>query len=143
LKLQPEDIRFRFLGLLRELVPSELARFTQIDYEREMAFIATRPDGEGQSETLGVARVATDPDNVTGEFAIIVRSDLKGKGLGSALLEKLIRYCRQRGTSQMISRFLPDNTRMLGLMKKFGFEISELNVDKVLDAHLDLSTSPA
>jgi acetyltransferase len=138
-RLQPDDIRFRFLGLLRELIPSELARFTQIDYEREMAFIATQLNGEGQAETLGVARVATDPDNVTGEFAIIVRSDLKGKGLGSALLEKLIRYCRERGTSRIVSRFLPDNTRMVNLVKKFGFQVSDVNVDDVLDAELKIN----
>ncbi len=136
-KLHPDDIRFRFFGLLREPVDSELARFTQIDYEREMAFIATRKD---EPETLGVVRVATDPDNFTAEFAVVVRSDLKGKGLGSILLQKLIDYCRKRGTSQIIGHLLPDNTRMLALAKKYAFQLNEQSGESEIEARLTLTT---
>src|SRR3546814_10216139 len=83
---------------MRHLPHSEMARFTQIDYEREMAFIATRPGPDGQSETLGVVRAITDPDNIRAEFAVLVRSDFKGHGLGEILMHKIIGYCRQRGT---------------------------------------------
>jgi acetyltransferase len=79
--LRPEDVRFRFLGQVRELAHSQLARYTQIDYDREMAFIATATGDQGQNETLGVVRAVADPDNIRAEFAIVVRSDLKGKGL--------------------------------------------------------------
>ena len=86
-----------------------------------MAFIATRVDENNGPETLGVARIATDPDNITAEFAVIVRSNLKGKGLGSILLKKLIDYCRDRGTGQVVGHVLPDNERMLALAEKHGF----------------------
>ena len=120
-KLNRADVRFRFFGALREPVHSELARFTQIDYEREMAFIAARNDQTGVPETLGVARVVADPDNIAAEFAVVIRSDLKGRGLGTALLEKLIRYCRNRGTQRIIGQVLVGNTAMLRLAERLGF----------------------
>ncbi|MCB1718734.1 MAG: acetate--CoA ligase family protein, partial [Candidatus Competibacteraceae bacterium] len=88
-KLTPEDIRFRFFGLVRELPHSQMARLTQIDYDREMAFIATATDAQGNSETLGVVRTFTDPDNERAEYAIVVRSDMKGQRLGWKLLDKM------------------------------------------------------
>jgi acetyltransferase len=121
--LDSEDIRFRTFTQVRELPPSQLARLTQIDYDREMAFIATQEGTPGQCETLGVARAIADPDNVTAEFAIILRSDLKGRGLGRLLLAKLIAYCRSRGTRELVGDTLPDNRRMLGLARAFSFEI--------------------
>lgn len=121
-RFTPEDMRFRFFGSMGSPAHNQLARFTQIDYEREMAFIATREMADGTPETLGVARVATDPDNVTAEFAIIVQSDLKGKGLGSVLLGKLITYCRGRGTGEIVGHVLAENKRMLALAARFGFE---------------------
>lgn len=116
------DIRFRFFGLVRRFSHSQLARFTQIDYNREMAFIATRASVGGEMDTLGVVRAVTDPDNERAEFAIIVSSALKGKGLGHALLEKMIRYCRQRGTGELVGEVLAENAAMLGLAKRLGFE---------------------
>ena len=70
----------RFFHLVRVFSHSQLARFTQIDYDREIAFIATRHDGP-KAETLGVVRAISDPDRTSADFAILVRSDLKGKGL--------------------------------------------------------------
>jgi acetyltransferase len=106
--------------MVREIPHSQLARFTQIDYEREMAFIAHAPGEEG--ETLGVVRAIADPDNREAEFAIVVRSDLKGLGLGRALLEKMIRYCRQRGTGQLVGQVLPGNRPMRLLAQETGFQ---------------------
>ena len=80
--LDPDDVRYRVFMRMREIQPSQLARLTQIDYDREMAFVAICEREPGCFETLGVVRAIADPDNVTAEFAIIVRSDLKGKGLG-------------------------------------------------------------
>ncbi len=138
-KLETDDVRFRFFGLLREPPHSELARFTQIDYEREMAFIATRVDENNKAETLGVARIATDPDNIAAEFAIVVRSDLKGKGLGSILLNKLIDYCRDRGTVQIEGRVLPSNERMLALAQRQGFHLHPRLQEGVIEVRLPLA----
>jgi len=116
-----EDLHARFLSSFRELPDGEIARLTQIDYDREMAFIAEAADPRGATETLGVARVATDPDNLEAEFAILVRSDCRRRGLGRLLLAKLIRYCRERGTARMSSSVLTGNARMLGLGAALGF----------------------
>ncbi|WP_194723998.1 bifunctional acetate--CoA ligase family protein/GNAT family N-acetyltransferase [Noviherbaspirillum malthae] len=122
--LDAEDIRYRMFIRMRELSPSQLARLTQIDYGREMAFIATRKLNTGAWETLGVARVVTDPDNVEAEFAVIVRSDLKGRGLGYALMTKLIMYCTDRGTQRIVGEALSYNHGILDLATSLGFEIS-------------------
>jgi acetyltransferase len=122
--LTPDDVRYRMFVRVRELQPSQLARFTQIDYDREMAFIATTLGGDGPPETLGVARVVADPDNITAEFAVTVRSDIKGHGLGRMLMEKLIAYCRSRGTREIVGEALPQNSRVIALVRKLGFEVT-------------------
>jgi acetyltransferase len=127
--LDPEDVRYRMFVRMRELPPSQLARFTQIDYDREMAFIAIRTPPGGAPETIGVARVIADPDNQQAEFAITVRSDLKGKGLGPILTNKLIDYCRKRGTREIVGEALSHNTRVLNLVSKLGFEITPADGD--------------
>jgi acetyltransferase len=137
-ELSHEDIHFRFFDLLREPVQTELARFTQIDYEREMAFVAVRSDGEQLEETLGAARAVTDPDNIVAEVAIVIRSDLKGKGLGSVLLKKLIDYCRERGTREIVGRVLPENERMLSLAKKHGFRLASPAGEEALEVRLTI-----
>lgn len=119
--LAPDDVRFRFFGALREPVHADLARFTQIDYDREMAFIATRATEGDEPETLGVVRAYADPDNNIAEFSIIVRSDLKGRGLGATLLGKIINYCRARGTKRLVGQVMSDNRRMLALARDYGF----------------------
>ena len=123
-KLRLEDIRFRFFRAVRELPRSDYARYTQIDYDREMAFIATREDTQGRAETLGVVRAIADPDNASAEFAIIVRSDLKGQGLGSLLMNKIIRYARDRGTGELFGEVLAENRGMQTLARKCGFTIA-------------------
>lgn len=122
--LTPDDIRYRMFVRIRELQPSQLARFTQIDYDREMAFIATRKNAEGVNETLAVARVVADPDNTSAEFAVTVRSDLKGMGLGGIMMKKLIGYCRARGTGEIVGEALPQNSRIVAMVKKLGFEVT-------------------
>lgn len=124
-RLDPEDVRMRIFYSRRELPPSELARLTQIDYDREIALIAEAidpdsPDGRGR-ETLGVVRAASDPDNTQAEFAIIVRSDLKGRGLGHRLLSRLIAVARERGTPCLVGLVLSENRGMLELAERLGF----------------------
>lgn len=121
-RLTPEDVRLRFFGLVHELPHTEMARLTQIDYDREMAFIATATDPDGKPETLGVVRTVTDPDNEQAEFAIVVRSDVKGSGLGRILLEKMVAYCRSRRTRSIVGQVLRENHRMLTFVEGLGFK---------------------
>ncbi len=138
-QLTPEDVRFRFFGQVRELPHSQLARLTQIDYDREMAFIAQSSGGEAnQIETLGVVRTVTDPSNDRAEFAIVVRSDTKGRGLGNILLQRMIDYCRGRGTRQIVGQILSDNKAMLGLANQLGFRSKAVPGEGVMEVELDL-----
>jgi acetyltransferase len=125
-RITPEDMRFRLLGVTRDIPPSEIARLVQIDYHREMAFIATAPDEQGESETLAVVRIVANPDNTQADFAVMVRSDLKRVGLGSALMRKMIGYCRVRGIGAIIGQVLADNEAMLALTRKLGFQVRAL-----------------
>lgn len=119
-RLSPEDVRLRFFSAMRELQPAQLARLTQIDYDRAMAFIATRTGADGRPETLGVVRAVADPDNLHAEFAILVRSDLKGKGLGAILFQKLIDYFRSRGTAAIVGEALSENGGIQQLVRRHG-----------------------
>ena len=133
--LSPQDIHFRMFGTMRALSPAQPAGFTQIDYAREMAFIATRPGLDGTPETLGVVRVAIDPDGIAGEFAIVVRSDLHGHGLGRLLMDHLLDYCRARGLARVCGVALADNVDMHRLARACGFQLLPAvdgNVEMVL-----------
>ena len=83
-------------------------------------------------------RAVTDPDNEAAEFAIVVRSDLKGQGLGSALLDKMIAYCRDRGTNQMVGQVMSDNRAMLALAESRGFRRRRGDSFDIVDVRLDL-----
>jgi acetyltransferase len=119
-QLSPEDVRLRFFTPMRELPPGLLARLTQIDYDREMAFVLI---DRGNGEFVGVSRISTDPDNIRAEFAISVLSHLKGRGLGRLLMERVIDHARARGTREIAGDVLNENTRMLALCRELGFSI--------------------
>jgi acetyltransferase len=131
--LSPADVRFRFFGMVRDFRHDQLARWTQIDYDREMAFIAAA-DGR----TLGVVRTVTDPDNQRAEFAIVVAGAVQNKGLGHALMSKMIAYARARGTELLAGQVMADNERMLGLMRTLGFTL-EFAGHNTYDARLRLA----
>lgn len=120
-RLSPEDIRFRFLTPRKEFSHRFIARFTQIDYARAMAFVALSED---QQELLGVVRLAADPDYVSAEFAIIVRSDLKGQGIGWELMQHLIQYADAEGLRILHGSVLAANTGMLQISSELGFDIA-------------------
>jgi acetyltransferase len=122
-RMAPQDLRYRFFSDVRHFEHSQMARFTQIDYDREMAFIAVGEDAQGRPQTLGVVRTVTDPDNQRAEFAVTVRSDLKGAGLGRRLLEKMIGYCRGQGTKLFYGEVLADNAPMLRLARQLGMTV--------------------
>ena len=94
----------------------------QIDYAREMAFIALDTAPDGTQETLGVVRAVCDPDDVEAEFAILVRTDVQGRRLGSALMSKMVGYLRSRGIRRMSGHVLRDNAAMHALVLGLGFE---------------------
>jgi acetyltransferase len=122
-RIDPEDIRLRIFYSRRSIEHTELARLTQIDYDREMAFIATRGEPGDTAETIGVVRAICDPDNDTAEYGILVRSDLKGRGLGRLLMQRLIDYLRSRGTRRIVGTVLRENQAMLGLVQSLGFHV--------------------
>lgn len=137
-RLRPEDVYFRFFGLVREFEHSQMARFTQIDYDREMAFIAQVGTETETPETVGVVRAVSDPDNQAAEFGIVVQSDYQGQGLGSALLEKMIDYCRGRGLQAMVGQVLADNKAMLDLAEHLGFKRAQAPEPGVIEVRLPL-----
>jgi acetyltransferase len=122
--MTPEDLRLRFFGAVGSFDHSQLARMTQIDYDREMALIATVQSEEGFTRTLGVVRAVADPDNETAEFAVAVRSDQKGRRLGQLLMDRIIKYARVRGIHWLVGEALRENTPMIGLAKACGFTIT-------------------
>lgn len=126
--LAPEDVRARFHGALRVLEGRMLARLSQIDYDREIALLAF---ALGDELPLGVVRLYADPDNIAGEFAVIVRSDWHGRGLGTALLRRLIERARERGLSRIVGSVLSDNAAMLRLAHDVGFETTEHSGEEV------------
>jgi len=137
-RISPEDLRTRFFSGVRELPEPDLQHFTHIDYDREMAFIAQRVDGAGAGEILGVARACAVPGSTAAEFAVLVRSDLKGQGLGTLLMCKLIRYCRQRGTGELWGTVLAENAAMLHLAEKLGFRVRKRDLN-IVEVALDLN----
>lgn len=121
-RLSPTTIYYRFFGILKELRPEMLARFTQIDYDREIALVAMDEDFETE-RMLGVARIIGDPDGKTGEFAVMVGDDWQGKGIGSTLLTKCLSIAEKRNFKTVHGIVLKENRNMLALGKKLGFEI--------------------
>ncbi len=120
--LSPTTIYYRFFGALKSLNPKMLARFTQIDYDREIGLVAI--DEESKTDRmLGVARIIGDPDGITGEFAVLVGDPWQGKGIGSKLLEKCLEIAQRRGFKTVHGVVLNENKNMIELGKKLGFEI--------------------
>ncbi|MDR9425483.1 MAG: GNAT family N-acetyltransferase [Marinobacter sp.] len=136
----PESIRYRFFQYRKHFSHEDVAQMVQIDYDREMVFIANarREDGKGE-ETLGTVRTWTDADNLRCEFAVMVDDRMKGEGLGVRLMHKMIDYCRARGTMEMVGDVLPDNRPMLQLAEHLGFEIRYNSEEDVMDLRLVLN----
>ncbi|HJV93348.1 MAG TPA: GNAT family N-acetyltransferase, partial [Azonexus sp.] len=120
--MSEESRFFRFMDSIRELPPTLLARFTQIDYSREMALLATIND-DGKERLVGSARYALSPDGEAVEFALAVADDWQKCGLGRRLMAALIDCARQAGYRTMVGDVLSSNAKMLRLMESFGFSI--------------------
>jgi acetyltransferase len=121
-RLSPQAKYFRFMQVLHELTPEMLVRFTQIDYDREMALIAVTRDANEEKE-IAVARYITNPDGTSCEFAIVVADEWTKRGIGSQLLRKLMEVAKTRGLRTMEGEVLTDNRPMLDMARSLGFTV--------------------
>jgi acetyltransferase len=120
-KLTQDDIRMRFFAPKRSLTHESAARMTQIDYDREMALVLAQPGRAGRTEIFGVVNISTDPDGERAEYAILIRSDMCGLGLGPLLMRRIIDYARQRGIREICGDVLRENKPMLKVCEFFNF----------------------
>lgn len=118
--LSEQSRYFRFMGSMREIPPDLLSRFTHIDYDKEMALIATIQTPSGERE-IGVARYASLPEPGSCEFAIVVADDWQNRGLARRLLQALIEAARQKNHTRMEGVVLKSNRRMLDFTRALGF----------------------
>jgi acetyltransferase len=119
-RTEPHDLRMRFFGGFRTLPPNLLDQLMLIDPRRRITLVASSTASNGKAEILAVARAHALSEGGA-ELALLVRSDLKGLGLGSLLLARLIERCRSRGFSVLVADVLQENARMLRLADKYGF----------------------
>jgi len=139
-QVDPTDMFLRFFSNISELPNAQLANMIQVDYDREMAFTAFSLGEDGNfPELLGEVRTSTSPDNSFAEYSVILRADMKGTGLGRQLMEKIITYSKNRGTVKIVGSVLVQNTGMLRLCRKLGFqcEVDEDDSD-VYEVQLNL-----
>ncbi|ONG57272.1 GNAT family N-acetyltransferase [Pseudoroseomonas deserti] len=142
--LSPEDVRWRFFSQLRELPATQIARMTQIDYDREMAFVAVEEREGAAPRTVGVARLIREagggPGGDQGEFAVVTLPDWKGEGLGRHLMQRLIDWGRAQGLQRVVGQVLADNRPMLGFIRALGFSLRRSTEDdEVMEARLELA----
>lgn len=136
-RVSSDDMRLRFFGLVKDVSHAFIARLTQIDYGRAIALLALE---ETTGALIGVVRLHADPDHRTGEYAILLRSDCKGIGLGWAMMELIVEYARNEGLSRIHGEVLRENATMLTMCREFGFDIREDPADRNRFAvSLDLS----
>ncbi len=122
-----EDLRLRFFAPTKEFSHEFIARLTQLDYARAMAFVAF---DEATSELVGVVRIHSDSVYESGEYAILLRSDLKGSGLGWTLMQMIIEYAKSEGLKAISGDVLADNTIMLAMCRSLGFEVKSDPVER-------------
>ena len=133
-----EDLYYRYFSEINEFTHDDLANMTQIDYDREMAIVAVREIND-RTEIVGVTRAISDADNIDAEFSVLVRSDLKGLGLGRRLLEKMIGYTREHGLQQLNGITMPGNRGMITLARKLNFNVDIQLEDGIVSLNLPLN----
>jgi RimJ/RimL family protein N-acetyltransferase len=121
-----EDLRLRFFARIAELSAAEIHMLTHLDYRHEMAFIALDED---TGHMLGLVRLKDELDEKTAEFAILVRSRLKGHGLGLVLMQRVIDYAKEKGLRRVYGDVLVENTTMLQMCAELGFHAEDMGSD--------------
>jgi acetyltransferase len=136
-----QDLRLRFFDSIKEFTHPFLTQLTQIDYTRAMAFIAL---DETSGEMLGVVRIYRDSTGEAGEYAILLRSDLKGHGLGWSLMQMIIEYSKSKGLKQIVGQILQENSVMLSMCRELGFKVkTDIDDRGLCDVTLVLDPSVA
>ncbi len=120
--LSPQSVYFRFFSAMKSLRHEMLAKFTQIDYDREMALVALLEDGDGE-QMVGVARIILEPGGREAEFAVLVRDAWQGRGVGAELLQRCLDIAKEWGLKKVNGIVLPENKNMLALGRKLGFAV--------------------
>lgn len=133
--LSEEASRFRFFQVIRDLSHEALVRFCNIDYDREMAFIAETRELNRRME-IGVGRLVMEPNKKRGEFAVVVADKYQGKGLGTKLIDMLISVAEEKGLESMYGIVLPENANMIHLCEKLGFTVERRHEEVVVELKL-------
>lgn len=118
--LSTETSRFRFFQIIKDLPHEALVRFCNIDYDREMAFIAETREGDHKVE-IGVSRLILESNKKRGEFAVVIADKYQGKGLGIKLVDMLIEVAREKGVEVIYGIIMSENVKMITLCEKLGF----------------------
>lgn len=140
-RVNADDRRLRFFTASKDVSHTFFARFTQIDYARAMAFLAVDPDN---GDMLGVSRLHANSTYDSGEYAILVRSDLKGHGIGWLLMQTLLEYARSEGIATITGQILRENVTMIAMCRELGFSIADdPNDNAVVVATLKVAGAPA
>jgi acetyltransferase len=124
--VRAEDLRLRFFGHISELSAAEIDKLSHLDYRHEMAFIAL---DENTGQMLGLVRLIDELDEKTAQFAILVRSRLKGHGLGWLLMRRVIDYAKEKGLRRVYGDVLAENTTMLQMCAELGFHAEDIGSD--------------
>ena len=137
--LTPTSIYYRFFSVVKSLTPEILARFTQIDYDREISFVAL-DDRAGEEQMLGIANIIGEPDGKRGEFSVLIGDPWQGVGIGAKLLLQCLRIAQERGMEIVWGTVLSENIYMLGLGKKLGFTVTPGEDGSEFKLTIDLKT---
>lgn len=138
-----DDKYLRFCKVVKGVPPDLLAKLARVDYDREMVFIALSANSAGNPVALGVVDAFVSPDHSEAEYSILLRSDMKGTGLGKALMQKIIAYCKGREIHSIIGLVLKENAGMRGLAKHLGFSTRSDPDDDMVTMTLDLKSKEA
>jgi acetyltransferase len=132
-----EDLRMRFFTAMKQLPPALAARLTQIDYDREIAFVAHAVNGQNDG-LWGVGRLHADPDRQRAEYAVMTRSDIAGRGLGLRLMQEIIEHGHRAGVREIFGEVLAENERMLTMCERLGFKRQRSDDPEVYHMVLDM-----
>ena len=138
--LTPTSIYYRFFSVVKTLSPEILARFTQIDYDREISFVGL-DENQGKERMLGVANILGEPDGKRGEFSVLIGDPWQGKGIGAKLLLQCLRIAQERGMEIVWGTVLSENKYMVALGKKLGFTVKQGEDPSEYKLTIDLNTA--